>query len=379
MRISGTVKCFDSDAQCGFIQLDNSFKFLPFNAQEVHFKFGANVSFVVQSIEGVEHAVQLRLIDAQHVQADALRVLSARIDHEVVDSLFSALQQVVELCRIPENRVLSLRIFEIVQSLYRKRCHDPQFLVTCGVRICAFLSELLSIAHIWRPSAAQKDALRKMIQDISSPQMEGTAVLRSESFLNKVTFVARNRCTRFVLVLDGLANTANVSAVLRSAEALGVQQVFWVFPRRLKNGVFGTISRGTQKWLSFKHFFSTQECIDHLKAENREIWSTCVDSSESIALSLDSINQGRLSLPESFAIVMGSEMHGVSDEFKKVSSRMVHLPMFGFVESLNVSVASALILQRLFDLFPSCRGSAPPCLQAKLESSWSHNAVASEQ
>ena len=75
-------------------------------------------------------------------------------------------------------------------------------------------------------------------------------------------------------------------------------------------------------------------------------------------------------LPARLAIVMGRELDGVSPAFLAASDRLVFLPMFGYTESFNVSVATALTLQRLFDICPAARGEMDEAERREVRRLW---------
>ena len=88
------------------------------------------------------------------------------------------------------------------------------------------------------------------------------------------------------------------------------------------------------------------------------------------ALLVVSLTQRIPDLPARLAIVMGRELDGVSPTFLAASSRLVFLPMCGYTESFNVSVATALTLQRLFDICPAARGAMDDAERREVRRLW---------
>lgn len=207
--------------------------------------------------------------------------------------------------------------------------------------------------------------------------------------------ILAQRTSRFILVMETLTDANNYQALLRTAESFGVQNV-WIVEtgKKLKHEekiqldqepigdttitntaapsssitatptpsaalssalshheIAGAISMSSGRWLTLRHFASTTECIAALRAEGREIWVTTLTPT---AQPLDA--KSCAPLPDRFAIVLGRELDGVSQEMIRASTRQVFLPMYGFTESFNVAAAGALVLQRLFDLAPDARG-----------------------
>jgi len=174
-----------------------------------------------------------------------------------------------------------------------------------------------------------------------------------------------------VLVLEHVADLSNRHAILRSADAFGVQDVWLVAPPQTRmHGPTGggrarapKVSKRAHRWLTVRHFGTTGECVAALRAEGIAIWATTLrEGARSLALGpvlhggdpaglLEALPKGRL------AVVMGSEAEGISAEMAAAADEAVCLPMHGFSESLNVSVATALVLQALTMLLgDSCRG-----------------------
>lgn len=145
------------------------------------------------------------------------------------------------------------------------------------------------------------------------------------------------------MVLEDIHDPHNAAAVMRSCDALGVQKVYLIFEKEegYDPGKVGkNSSSSANKWLSFKVFKSTKECLDELKKEGYEIVATTVD------VEAKELQQTDLSARK-IAIVMGNEHRGISETAKKMADKLVHIPMKGMVESFNISVAAAIVLYEL--------------------------------
>ena len=151
--------------------------------------------------------------------------------------------------------------------------------------------------------------------------------------------VLRRRQPDLVVVLERIKNPHNASAILRSCDAFGVQDVYIVKEGK-SLGVSKTVSSGSYRWLTLHFFENTKECLSHLKSLGFKILTT--------HLATDAIDIRDADLTQKVAIVVGSELEGVSEEALSMADANIMVPMVGFVQSFNVSVATALILYEAF-------------------------------
>ncbi len=135
-------------------------------------------------------------------------------------------------------------------------------------------------------------------------------------------------------ILEGLYDRGNVSAVLRSAEALGFQSVHiaalqetWREAKR--------VTQGAQKWLDVYEWDTTADALDHLRARGYRNYAMVMDD----AAPIDAID-----LTQPSALWFGSERDGLSPELLDAADARVTVPMTGFTRSFNISVAAALAL-----------------------------------
>jgi tRNA (guanosine-2'-O-)-methyltransferase len=155
--------------------------------------------------------------------------------------------------------------------------------------------------------------------------------------LQRIEAVVEGRTDDLVIVLDRIGDPHNSSAVLRSADAFGVQNVHAIVGEhgfRASRGV----SKGTQRWLDVTRYETAAACARRLKADGYAIYVAAMDGETTPE---DLREQRRL------AVVFGNEHHGVSPEMRALADGTFSIPMRGFVESLNVSVAAAITLQTL--------------------------------
>ncbi len=188
--------------------------------------------------------------------------------------------------------------------------------------------------------------------------------------LRKAETVLRRRTDRLSIVIERSTNSQNYTAVLRSAEALGVQNVYLISPpgwqqnnkRRKKNRFVDddeewiqhvAYARMAQKWLTIHVFKTSQECIAELKRTGHTIWVT--DLSQRADTLLRTANG--IPFPnKKLALVIGTESTGASDIMLKAADRRVYIPLNGFADSLNLSVAAALSIYHVFFIYPEIIG-----------------------
>ncbi len=154
----------------------------------------------------------------------------------------------------------------------------------------------------------------------------------------RIDEVVANRTRSLTVVMEALCDPQNVNAVLRTCEAFGVQEVHVVegvlkpYDRNKK------ISQNADKWLDLRRWKGTAECLSHLKAEGFAVYAT--------HLGPGSRPLEALSFAGKVALVFGHESRGVSAEALALADARYAIPMLGFVQSLNVSVAAAVSLAR---------------------------------
>lgn len=157
----------------------------------------------------------------------------------------------------------------------------------------------------------------------------------SDERVARISDVLDGRTYRIAPVVEGLANTGNVSAVMRTAEGLGLQGfhiVAGTIP--MKHSVRTT--QGAHKWLDVATWETPDACVDALHAEGYRVLVTHLDDR---ARPIDEVD---FSGP--VALVFGNEKHGVSPRMVERADETVLLPSPGFVQSYNISVAASMAL-----------------------------------
>jgi tRNA (guanosine-2'-O-)-methyltransferase len=160
------------------------------------------------------------------------------------------------------------------------------------------------------------------------------APLVTEARLARIDAVIAKRTRSLVPVLEDLADPHNGAAVLRSADAFGCHEVH-VIEKGRPFAISHRVSRGTHRWLELVHHASTEVCLDALHARGYQVFVAAMDGT---------LTPEDLARVPRAAVVFGNEHRGVSDAVRAAAAGTYAIPMVGFVESLNVSVASAITL-----------------------------------
>ncbi|HMS63799.1 MAG TPA: RNA methyltransferase [Ignavibacteria bacterium] len=161
--------------------------------------------------------------------------------------------------------------------------------------------------------------------------------MTSKRFI-KIKDVVSKRQKYFTIVLENIHDPHNVSAILRSADSVGIDKIYLIYNTN-KFPKIGRISSGSaKKWIEIERFSNAENCFRRLKEEKFKIYSTSISEKRKNHSLFD------LDLSKRIAIVFGNEHTGVSDEVKQLADKNFLIPMYGMVQSLNVSVAVAICL-----------------------------------
>lgn len=153
----------------------------------------------------------------------------------------------------------------------------------------------------------------------------------------RLTSVLDKRQGNITVVLENVFDPHNISAVMRTADAVGVQDIFILntkIPRHKKWGARSSSSAA--KWLTIHQFDNAAECFSSLRKRYSTILTTHLSSD---AVSLHSID-----FTQSIALVFGNEHDGVSEEIRALADGNFIIPQVGIIRSLNISVACAVTL-----------------------------------
>ncbi len=142
------------------------------------------------------------------------------------------------------------------------------------------------------------------------------------------------------IVLENIHDPHNVSAIFRSCDAVGVPLVSLVYTTEKFPKIGKKSSASAFKWVDKQKFSSIEECYTQLKSQGMKIYSTTLVPGAKSILDVD------FTVP--CAIVVGNEHRGVSQEAIELADESVFIPMAGMVQSLNVSVATAVVLYEAY-------------------------------
>lgn len=154
--------------------------------------------------------------------------------------------------------------------------------------------------------------------------------------------VLRRRQTDFTIVIENIWDPHNVSAILRSADAVGISDVHLLYyiekaPDFRKTGKQSSAS--ARKWLNFHNHESVEACYEALRKDGFKIYAS--------HLSQYSMSMHDLNGLDKIALVFGNEHRGVSETACNLADGVFFIPMLGMVESLNASVATAVSLYEI--------------------------------
>jgi tRNA (guanosine-2'-O-)-methyltransferase len=160
--------------------------------------------------------------------------------------------------------------------------------------------------------------------------------MRSERRLARLESVIRHRQPDLTVVLENIHDPHNVSAVLRSCDASGVVEIQLVYTEEKFPKLGKKSSASAKKWVEHRDFDSIEKCYRTLHKEGFTIVASHLGEPSRSLYNLD--------LTKKTALVFGNEHRGVSDEAARLADGIFMIPMFGMIQSLNVSVACGVAL-----------------------------------
>jgi tRNA (guanosine-2'-O-)-methyltransferase len=170
--------------------------------------------------------------------------------------------------------------------------------------------------------------------------------MRTDRRLEKIHRILSHRQPDLTVVLENIHDPHNVSAILRSADAVGIMGVHLVYTTEAFPKVGRKSSASASKWVGRRKWRSVEECYANLRQEGFKIFASQLD--------VGSVSVFDLNMKNKVALIFGNEHWGVSEEAAALADARFKVPMYGMIESLNVSVACAVSLyealrQRLED------------------------------
>ncbi|CAM1354298.1 MULTISPECIES: TrmH family RNA methyltransferase [Tenacibaculum] len=176
-----------------------------------------------------------------------------------------------------------------------------------------------------------------MIDEGLLAYLEGYITEKRKNTFHKVL---SNRTRHFTVVLEDIFQPHNASAVVRSCDIFGIQDVYAI-ENKFTNKVSRHVAKGSQKWLNINRFKedgdNTKVCLEELRTKGYQIIGTTPHTDSCVLSDFD--------VTKKSAFVFGAEKDGISDYIKEEADGFLKIPMVGFTESLNISVAAAITLQ----------------------------------
>lgn len=154
----------------------------------------------------------------------------------------------------------------------------------------------------------------------------------------KFAKVLLQRTKHFTVATEDVYQLHNTSAVIRSCDVFGIQEVNIVEERNSKR-IDREIAMGAQKWVDLNRFNTVQDCLLDLKQKNYQIVATTPHTNDCDLQDFD--------ISKKSCFFFGRETEGLSQEVLNQADCYLKIPMVGFTESLNISVSAAIILQHV--------------------------------
>ena len=157
----------------------------------------------------------------------------------------------------------------------------------------------------------------------------------------RLVSVLEKRRADITVVLENVHDPHNISAVMRTCDAVGVQDIFILNTKIARHKKWGSKSSSSAaKWLTIHQFENAEECFSSLRKRYSTILTT--------HLSSDAISLHDIDFTQSIALVFGNEHSGVSEEIRSFADGNFVIPQVGIIQSLNISVACAVTLYEAY-------------------------------
>ncbi|WP_290699717.1 RNA methyltransferase [Lacinutrix sp.] len=160
----------------------------------------------------------------------------------------------------------------------------------------------------------------------------------TENRLQRFKKVLKERTKFFTVATEDVYQLHNTSAVIRSCDVFGIQEVNIVEETNTKR-IDREIAMGAQKWVDLNRYQSVKACIKDLKSKGYQIVATTPHTDDCELYDFD--------VTKKSCFFFGRETEGLSDEVLKEADVFLKIPMVGFTESLNISVSAAITLQHV--------------------------------
>lgn len=177
------------------------------------------------------------------------------------------------------------------------------------------------------------------MQDKNKALLTAFYKLISEAKIDRYEKIAADRTRYLTLVVENIYQDHNASAVIRSCDCFGIQDIH-IIEKSNEFNVNREIAMGAGQWITQHKYtnplYPTNECIKHLKDKGYKVVATSPYAENDIH---------QLPLDQPIALLFGTEQQGLSESALTLADEHVKIPMFGFTESFNISVSAALCMQ----------------------------------
>jgi len=180
--------------------------------------------------------------------------------------------------------------------------------------------------------------------------------------------VIKARQSSLKVVLENIHDPHNVSAIFRTCDAAGIPKVSLLYYIESFPKIGKKSSASAFKWVEKERFKNVQDCYNHLRKEGFKIYASQISDDAKYIYDMD--------FTDKVAIVLGNEHRGISDEAARLADERFLIPMYGMVQSLNVSVSAAVVIyealrqRRLNDMYNKSTLSSKEI--AELVTKWSN-------
>ncbi|MCX6305974.1 MAG: RNA methyltransferase [Bacteroidetes bacterium] len=182
----------------------------------------------------------------------------------------------------------------------------------------------------------------ELIPSVTKELIEYLRCFATEERFSKFREAVHFRTRHLTIALEDIFQSHNASAVLRTCDCFGIQDVH-IIENRNKYEVNPDVALGASKWLDLIRYNepgnNTVACITRLKKEGYRVVATTPHK--------DGFIPGTLPLHQKTALIFGTEMAGLTPEALELADDFIRIPMVGFTESLNISVSAAIFMQNL--------------------------------
>lgn len=157
----------------------------------------------------------------------------------------------------------------------------------------------------------------------------------------KLLKVLNQRQSDLAVVMENVQDPHNISAVMRTCDAVGIQDIYILNTKIPRHEKFGAKSSSSAlKWLTIHEFDNNEKCFETLRKHYQSILTT--------HLSGDAKSVYEIDFTRSTALVFGNEHDGVSDEVRNLADGNFIIPQMGIIQSLNISVACAVSIYEAY-------------------------------